>query len=305
MITNNRLLLYAALICGLTFSTLVRAQSVLNAYPTGAEGIRPGTVAPPGHYTKLYNLFYWADDFNNANGQSLDPNFEAFTYLGAIRHFWITEYEFLGANYGMDFALPFVHNDVNFSTPGGVAGQTSAGLGDILFQPLLLGWHGDQWDLGLIYGMFIPTGDFDVADLSSPGSGQFTQLIGLGVTWYLDSEKTWSLATAQRIEFHSHNDDRNITAGNHYSMEWALAKKLPDLWEVGAVGTITQKVSDDTGSGVFYPAGTHDRVYSAGAEVTKFFPEKNIQASLRWFHEFEAEARPQGDAIWFSLSKIW
>ncbi len=25
----------------------------------------------------------------------------------------------------------------------------------------------------------------------------------------------------------------------------------------------------------------------------------------RWFHEFEAEARPQGDAIWFSPTKVW
>lgn len=284
----------------------LQAQSVLNSYPTGAEGIRPANIPPPGHYSKQYNLFYFADDLKGPAGNSIDPNFDAFTYLGAIRHFWISDFKILGADYGMDFALTYLHNDVEFSVPGGgVARRSSTGPGDILFQPLLLGWHGEMWDAGVIYGMFIPTGDFSPLDPSSLGRGHWTHLVGYGGTVYLDSEKTWSVAMANRFEFHGHNDESNITSGSHFSVEWGIGKKLPELWEVGAVGTITQKIQDDTGPGVFYNPSTHDRVYSVGAEVTKIFPEVGIQGSLRWFHEFEAEARPQGDAIWFSLTKFW
>jgi hypothetical protein len=88
-------------------------------YPAGAEAIRPGSIAPPGHYTKLYNLYYWPSDLNDINGNSIDPNFEVSTYLGAIRHFWITDFKIFGADYGMDLALPLVSNDVEFSVPGG------------------------------------------------------------------------------------------------------------------------------------------------------------------------------------------
>jgi hypothetical protein len=282
-----------------------KAQSILNAYPTGAEGIRPANIPPPGNYTKLYNLFYTSDDLRGVHGNSIDPNFDAFTYLGAIRHFWISDFKILGADYGMDFAFTYVQNDLRFSTPAGVDRRSSSGLGDTLFQPLLLGWHGENWDAAFLYGMFIPTGDFDPANPASVGAGHWTHLIGYGGNWYPDPDKTWSISFSNRFEFHGRNDESNITSGVHFSAEWGISKKFPDFWEIGAVGTITQKISDDTGSGVYYDQSTHDRVYSAGVEITKIFPESGVQGSLRWFHEFEAEARPQGNAIWFSLTKFW
>jgi hypothetical protein len=283
----------------------VNAQSLLGHYPVGAEAIRAATTPPPGHYTKLYNLFYSADDFKGPSGSSLDPNFEAFSYVAALRHFWITDIKIFGAEYGMDLTLLLIDNEVEFSTPNGFSSRSSTGFGDMLFQPLLLGWHGDNWDLGALYGIFLPTGDYDPADPSSPGKGFWTHMLGFGGTWYPDAGKTWSFSVMNRVEFHTENEDLDITPGTHYSMEWGLSKRLPHFWEIGAVGTINQKISDDTGSGVSYDSDIHDRVFSAGAEITKYFAKSKCQGSLRWFHEFEAEARPEGDAIWFSLMKAW
>lgn len=296
----------AALCLGITsLAAPVFGQSITGHYPAGAEGIRSGTTPPPGHYTKSYNLFYWADELKGPGGQSLDPNFYAFTFATAVRHFWITDIEILGANYGMDMAVLAIHNDLEFSTPGGVGSRSSTGFGDMLFQPVLLGWHGDQWDIGALYGMWIPTGHFDPKDPSSVGRGFWTHQIGLGGTWYPDKEKSWSFSLANRVEWHTENDDLEIRPGAHYSMEWGAAKRFANLWELGAVGTITQKISDDRGPGVTYDPGIHDRVYSVGAELTKFFPDAKLFGSVRWFHEFGAEARAEGDAIWFSLARLW
>ena len=292
------------LISSLCVST-ANAQ-LLGHYPAGAEAIRPGTIAPPGHYTKLYNLYYWASDLNDIGGNSIDPNFEVSTYLGAIRHFWITDFKILGADYGMDIALPIVSNDVEFSLPtGGTAKRSSTGFGDFQYQPILLSWHGEQWDLGFIYGIWVPTGDYDAADPSSVGRNHWTHLVGLGTTWYPDKDKTWSIAAAQRIEWHTENEDLQITPGMHYSFEGAIAKKLTPTLEVAAVGTINRKISDDSGSGVTYNPGDHDQVFGAGAEIGYLIPQAKLHASLRWFHEFDAKARPEGDAIWFSVTKFW
>lgn len=289
-----------------SFSAPQANAQLPNHYPAGAEGIRPGSIAPPGNYTKLYNLFYWASDFNDIGGNSIDPNFKASTYLGAIRHFWISDYKILGADYGMDIALPIVSNDVEFSTPGGgTAKRSSTGFGDFQFQPVLLSWHGEQWDLGFIYGIWFPTGDYDAADPSSVGRNHWTNLVGLGTTWYPDKEKTWSIAAAQRLEWHTENEDLQITPGMHYSLEGAIAKKLTPLVEVAAVGTIIKKLSDDKGSGVTYNRGDHDQVFGAGAEVTYLIPKAKLLTSLRWFHEFDARARPEGNAIWFSVTRFW
>jgi hypothetical protein len=137
------------------------------------------------------------------------------------------------------------------------------------------------------------------------GKNFWTHLVGLGTTWYPDKDKTWSVAAAQRLEYHTENDDLQIQPGLTYSVEWGIAKKLTPVFEVGAVGTINQKVTDDSGSGVFYDRGGHDHVYSAGAEVNYLIPNSKLHASLRWFHELDAAARPEGDAIWFSVTKFW
>jgi len=90
----------------------------------------------------------------------------------------------------MDLAFTYVHNDLEFSTPTGIGSRTSSSFGDTLFQPILLGWHGGQWDAAALYGMFIPTGDFDPTNPASVGRGHWTHLIGYGGNWYPDAEKT-------------------------------------------------------------------------------------------------------------------
>ena len=118
---------------------------------------------------------------------------------------------------------------------------------------ILLGWHGEQWDAAALYGMFIPTGDFDPKNPASVGRGHWTHLIGYGGNWYPDADKTWSIAFSNRFEFHGNNNESNITSGTHFSAEWGISKKLPELWEVGAVGTITQKIGDDREAAFLMP----------------------------------------------------
>jgi len=281
------------------------AQSITGHYPAGAEGIRAGTTPPPGQYTKLYNLFYTADEFMGADGRSADPNFSLFSYTAALRHFWITDLKILGATYGMDVAVLLTDNELKVSTPGGILHRSTVGFGDMLIQPLVLAWHGSNWDACVLYGLWVPTGTFDAKNPASVGKGFWTHMAGLGTTWYPDAAKSWSVSLANRLEYHTENHDLNVTPGKHYSLEAGVAKHLGATWEVAAVGTIAQKITDDRGSGVTYDPSIHDRAFAAGVEVTKFFPAMKTQLSLRWLHEFNAIERPQGDAIWLSLAKIW
>jgi len=140
-------LLASALLLG---SRAGQAQPISgNHYPMGAEGIKNASLPPKGVFTKNYNLFYHADTFKDGGGNTAPGNFNVFAFVNATRVFYFPDVEFLGGKVGADVTVPIVHTEL---TVGG-ARFAETGLGDILIEPLLIGWHYPQLDLALGYGV--------------------------------------------------------------------------------------------------------------------------------------------------------
>ena len=65
---------------------LAQAQPSFNGhYPIGVEGLKGGSLPPPGLYLRDYNLFYWADRLNDAHSGAVPADFKAFVYAQAPR----------------------------------------------------------------------------------------------------------------------------------------------------------------------------------------------------------------------------
>jgi hypothetical protein len=276
-------------------------------YPAGIEGIKAATLPPPGFYLRDYNMFYIADDLNNASGQNVMPgNFSALVYAQVARAIWITDTKILGGNFGGDVVVPVEY--ISLKNVPGLGNQSTFGLGDVYVENTL-SWHPGQFDFGAAVGVNMPTGASGKP--TSPGLGYWGPQLTLGATWYADEAKTWAISALNRYEINSEDRDLHqyhVTPGQAWTLEWAISKTLKDvcssikMMDVGVVGYYQQRVTGSTGDQPIAEAAyPYSRVAAVGPEINIDFPF--VTTSLRYNYEFMADNRMQGNTITLTLTK--
>ncbi len=286
----------AAVIGLLTFPAITLASSIPSFgghYPIGVEGIKGGSLPPPGFYIRDYNQFYFADRLNDPNGHSImDP--DLFAYAQAFRPVYITNWKLAGGFYGMDLLVPFIVTDFN--------GECGSGLGDIFLEPITLSWHWQKADLGVGYGLWVPSGSARLGNPTKPGKDFWSHMFTLGGTWYPDAEKTWSVSLLNRYEIHTEHEDIDITPGNTYSLEVGVAKAVSKTVELGVAGYYQQQTTKDSGPAPH--SSDLDHVYGVGPEIVVAIPKCALFISARYAREFGAEGyRPEGNNFTLTLTK--
>lgn len=266
-------------------------------YPAGVEGIKGGSLPPPGFYFRDYNLFYHSDHLR-VKGTPPGLDYEVTAYVNAPRAIWISDYKILGGFYGADVLLPigYVDQDDSFGLF-----ENKSGVGDIFVEPITLSWHPKQWDLGVGYGFWAPTGNYDDSPFAPNliWKGYWGHMLTAGATYYLDTNKTVAVSLLNRYEINHENDDYNITAGNTYTLEWGISKSIRKTVDVGVVGYWQQQTTKDGNSS----NDILDRIISVGPEVSVFCPKIGLITSLRYLYEFGARDRPEGHLTTLTLTK--
>jgi hypothetical protein len=276
-------------------------------YPAGVEGIKAGSIPPPGFYTKDYNYLYWADRVNDGKGDKVPMEFNATVYVNVLRNIWVTKWKILGADYGMDFLVPFVYTDLH----AGAMKDSAFEVGDMYFEPLLLAWHAKQFDVGAGYSFWAPTGEYDKNHPSKPGKGFWSNMLTLGGTWYPTEDKSWAASCLSRYEFHTARSD-HLTRGDNYTLEAGLSKGFQKTVDVGVIGYYQQQVTKDSGRGATaanlgpgYNRNVLDRVFGVGPEVNVFCGKCKLFISARYAYELGAQGRGEGQMACVTLTKIW
>jgi hypothetical protein len=272
-----------------------------NEYPNGIEGIKAGSVPPPGFYYKMYNVLYTADTITDNNGDNLDLDFDLNLFVNAHRFLWVSNHEILGGNYGADIIVPLF--DVDLEIGKLAVNDNQAGLGDICIEPFVLSWHCPQYDAAIGLAFFAPTGKYDITEPASPGKDMWTGMITAGGTYYFDLEKTWSASILARYEIHGQKGESDLKPGNDFHFEWGVAKTLAKIWDVGLTGYCQWQVTDD--SGTQGARVDKDSVYAVGPEVSVFIPSGAFFLSLRSQWEFSAKERSEGNFTTLTITKIF
>jgi hypothetical protein len=270
-------------------------------YPLGSEGIKAATLPPPGLYLKTYTTYYTSHLLTDGAGKNSGLGLDLDALAIAPRLLWMTNQKILGADYGMDILIPLVYTDFELNNVG--VGDHEFCTGDMLLEPVDLGWHGDQWDIGAAVGLWFPTGKYDENHPASPGKDFWTTMFTLGGTYYFDQEKTWSSSILGRYEINSEKDETDVQPGQDVLFEWGLGKTLAKVWEVGVIGYCEWQLTDDHGSDVTWDRGVHDRVAGIGPEVGLAIPPANMFVSLRSAWEFSAVDRPEGTTVTLTVTK--
>lgn len=298
------ILAFATILCGVAFA------GETGHYPLGVEGIKAATLPPPGKYLRMYNLFYTSNVLRNSSADNSGDGLDLDVLAIAPRFIWITDQKILGADYGMDVLVTLIQNDVELDTPG--LKNNDFCYGDLMIEPIDLAWHGERYDIGAAYAVWMPTGKYNkstatdpLSDLASPGKDFWTSMFTFGGTYYMDQEKTWSASLLNRYEIHSNKDHSDIKPGQNLLFEWGVAKTLAKVWDVGLAGYAQWQLTDDKGSDVTWDKDLHDRVAAIGPEVSVFIPPAKLFVSLRSLWEFSAVDRPEGTTVTLTLTKIF
>jgi hypothetical protein len=180
--------------------------------------------------------------------------------------------------------------------------DSQTGLGDIFIQPVWLGWNGKHFAASFAYGLYAPTGKYDVNDLDNTGLGFWTHQFQAAGAWYPWEHQGTAVTLATTYELASDKEDKNVRPGSRFTLNYGVSQFLPlnkdqnVLAEVGLAGYNQWQVSDDSGSDVTDP-DVHDRVFGYGLQLGLALVKYNAAIALRWMHEYGARDHFQGDSF--------
>ncbi|MBE1237231.1 transporter [Phaeovibrio sulfidiphilus] len=259
-------------------------------YTSGVEGLRVASFPPPGAYWRTYNVLYTAntqvDDAGDRHGMDVD----VFAFVN--RFIYSSEVEVLGGNWGFDVIVPLTSTSLDAGFPAGR--NSRVGMGDILVEPFVLAWHGARWDAALIWGLYLPVGDYKASKPASAGKGYWSSMVSGGGTVYFDAEKTWSASLLARWEHHLTRQRTTKTEiGDDFHFEWGVGKRLTPFFEVGVTGYCEWQLEGDrTRSG---SRGDRARAFAVGPELGYTIEPWGLDVTVRSQWEFGNRNATQGN----------
>ena len=272
-------------------------------YVCGVEGIKLGTVAPPGFYYKVYNVFYNTHTIKDNHGDQVHLRPDIQDYIMVHRPIWVTKKKILGANYFATLLIPFAYADFKVRETGTSDSRWS--YGDICFEFFGLSWNRQRWDGIFSLSVYMPTGEYSHRQPASLGKDFWSLMVSSGGTIYLDKNKLWALSALTRYEIHSRKRRDHVQPGQDFSLDWGLSRKVAGLWDIGITGYAHWQITDDSGQDVNWPKHIHDRVFALGPEISMYVPFLRVNCQLRHQVEFGAKDRSQGAIINISFTMMF
>jgi len=336
----SRKALRSLLFGGVTVLLFSGAGSVcageLGHYAAGVLNIRDFFVPEPGFYYVQYHYLYSTDTLKNRNGDevgsltptgrlgtttlTVEPDVDVFALIPTF--IWVSPWQVLGARYGAYIAPTFADGsaqvDLSLAHSGrfgergfsrSLEADTGMGVGDLLVQPLWLGWSGKHYDVSAGYGFYAPTGEEGI------GLEFWTNQLQLAGAWYPFDNRGTAVTLAGTYEIQSEKQDEDLTPGDRVTLNWGVSQYLPltkdQTWlaELGASGYSQWQVDEDSGSDVpqiqrlNVTLNAKDEVHAAGIQGGLTFVPWKASLMVHYQWEFGAEARFEGENLVVTLVK--
>lgn len=273
------------------------------AYPNGAEGFMTGALPPPGYYLIDYNLYYTADTLMDASGNAIDvvPDAEGnlvdnpfdLQVCGTIpRLVNVTKTKFLGGHWAQHVFVPLLYVDV--TAPDGTQ-DDNFGLGDIIVDPVILGWRRGNMFMTAGCDVFVPVGDYEVDQLANLGRNYWTFEPVVACTYL---EKGVEVSAKAMYDINLENDDTKVKSGDEFHVDGAVGVALNKKWKVGVSGYYYQQMGNDEADGVEIE-DSEGMTMAAGPALSYQMGKINVVGKYQT--EFDTENRPEGDKVWVNL----
>ncbi len=283
----------------LSVSTAAAQTPITGSYaPYSVTVLRAGIAPPPGTVVlENGSIFYYTREFVDSSGNTSEtPTSNVYVNRTTIGYV-IPGLKVLRADL-FPAVFPILSDQTVRPDPGS---ERELQLGDLIVQPVALGWHAGEWHALASYNLFIPTGRFEAGASNNTGKGLYEHMLSGAVTWLQDTPTPW-IATAQvRYEILGKQQTTNIRPGQVMTIELAGGKELVKGVDLGISGALSFQTTEESGS----PAGTDTSRYRyAGVGPEIFWRPASLpgaQVSLRAFFEFGARNTTEGRGALISL----
>ncbi len=262
----------------LAAALLAGAAHAEGHYVTGVEGLQGSSVPPAGNYYLGYLVHYDINSFRAPNDAKLQGDGKVTALVN--RFVKITDTKLLGADYGFETIIPVIRTSLDIKAAA--LNDSDSGVGDVYLGPLLLGWHGPQWDAVAAAGLWLDTASHNTP--VAAGKGYKSTMLTGGVTYYFDPAKSVSGSALFRFERHGKND-AGIRPGNQLSLEWGVGKNL-GAYQLGVVGYSQWQLSEDSGPGA---NNLKSSKHALGAEVVYPVPGAGMFLKGAFYKEYSVE----------------
>lgn len=292
----------------LTLLTLALPLPLMAAnghYVPGIEATAGAFLPPaPGLYYRGYMVHYDINDVADTGGQALPGSNSGTVTAFANRFVWVTQKQFLGADYGVETIIPVQRTSLNFNRLG--VDSSESDVGDVYIGPVVLGWHGAQWDAVFAAGVWLDTAEHDARDPASIGRGHRTTMLTLGGGWHVDEQRRWSVSALSRYEIKGEQDDTGITPGDSWLVEWALTHRLNNGLELALAGFDAWQLESDSHT----PGNDKLERHAAGLELGYGWRELGMELRAAAYHEYSVKAgssgvQPEGNLFRLALTKAF
>ena len=251
--------------------------------------------------------FYGADADRSVRSGAVELDVEldlTFNYLTLLNKPGV---EVFGAEYA--FGATFVVGNVDLSTSLD-AGPVSRSFqddrtsyGDLTLIPGIFYWdNGGNWHFSQSFYVVVPVGDYDVDEAVNPGLNYWTFETDFAAT-YLNQETGQDYSVVIGYGYNTENDDTDYKSGDEAHMDFVLNQFLSEEWAVGIHGFYYRQISGDSGDGALL-GGFKAEAAGIGPAVM-WLPKRfggNTAFILKWFNEFDAENRMEGDHVFASFA---
>ncbi len=274
-------------------------------YPNGAEDFLVGAVPPPGFYAIDYNYFYFADEYKDNSGDTINSgpldDFSLRVYGNILRLIYVSKTKILGANYAAHMFIPYVEVNANSKA----FHVHKKGLADIIVDPFILAWHSKYLHAAFGIDIYIPTGEYDKHRPVNIGKNFWTFEPVLAFTFLHPSGFSASLKLMYDINT-TNNDWINPRTGNEtalkpgqeFHFDYAIGYSPVKWLRVGLSGYAYFQTTDDEidGKDVENQRG---RAYALGPTVMINYKRLSLIAKSQF--EFGVKNRPKGNNVWIKL----
>jgi hypothetical protein len=258
----------------------------------GAETYMVGALPPPGVYFLNYTEFYSANRFNGSNGQKLFPHFTLQAFAEAPRVVDVLPFQVLGASPFVAALAPLVAENVNI---GGHKAST-AGLSELDLTEGLA-WHlSPKLHIAVGIDEFLPMGNYSATDLASTSDNRYAIEPIVAATYTDPAGPQFDIKLM--YDFNLKNATTQYQSGQDFHFDYAAGWNIQN-WTLG-IGYYEHQVTNDTINGAPV-AGNGFRIEGFAFGPNIQYKTGPILLRAKWQHEFIANNKPQGDALWLSL----
>jgi hypothetical protein len=276
---------------------------VAGHYIGGATGLENGSTAPPGFYGTFFPFVEDVDALKGPKGATIaKPDIAVVANM--VAYAVTTQKKILGAEYGLSVIFPVVNT--RFTANVFNASEVSAGISDIYFAPLVLGWEKGNANYVVNYGFYAPTGQFDPSSSLNPGLGYWEQQIQAGATYSIGKPKLWNTSLLTTWEINLTNNSVDIKPGPMFTGEYSFGRRF-DKYQMnaGIAGYGYKKLSPDSGSHVNpLVAGITDRSFGIGPEWKYTNIKWRLGFDFRFEQQFGVEAKTSGKIFAISITYL-